>query len=358
MPKGSSTFEHTRLRELVSAIFVAAGCAPEEAGIVGDHLVDANLVGHESHGVIRVAKYIDWLDAGMVVANRHARIAVDTGAIVVVDGGFGFGQVIGLEAMRIGIKRAKEIGVAIVAICETGHLGRIGAFAEVAVEAGLASVHFVNTTGFGIPVAPFGGSDRRLSANPIAAGIPAPTGAPIILDIATSMIAEGKISVARNKGDTLPEGAVLDGHGRPTRDPAAFYTDPPGAILPFGAHKGSGLSVVAEILAGSLTGGGSSHAASPTASRLVNNMLTILIDPVRFSSMEAFGDDVRRLVDWVSASRPAVPGGRVLLPGDVERETRVQRLADGIPIDPATLDQIRQAARHVGADAVALGRVT
>lgn len=353
MPKGTTTFDHARLRELVSAIFEGAGCEPGEARIVADHLVDANLVGHESHGVIRVTKYVGWLAAGQVVANRHARIAIDTGMIVVVDGGFGFGQVIGLEAMRIGIKRAKEMGVAIVAIRETGHLGRIGAFAEVAAEAGLVSLHFVNTTGFGILVAPFGGTDRRLSANPIAAGIPGPDGAPIILDIATAMIAEGKINVALNKGEILPEGAVLDGRGRPTRDPASFYANPPGAILPFGAHKGSGLSVVAEILAGSLTGAGSSSAAGPTAGRLVNNMLTILIDPARFSSVEAFGDDVRQLVDWVTASPPTVPGGRVRLPGDVERETRAQRVANGVPLDAATLDQIREAARRVGADAVA-----
>jgi uncharacterized oxidoreductase len=197
-------------------------------------------------------------------------------------------------------------------------------------------------------VAPFGGTDRRLSANPIAAGIPAPGRAPIILDIATSMVAEGKIQVALNKGETLPEGTVLDGRGRPTRDPAAFYTDPPGAILPFGGHKGSGLSVITEILAGSLTGGGSSSAANPTAGRLVNNMLTIFIDPARFSSAEAFGEDVRGLIDWVTASPPMAADGRVRLPGDVERETRAERVASGIPLDAATIQQIREAARQVG----------
>lgn len=348
MVKGAPKFDHLQLRELIATIFAAAGCEADEPRIISDHLVEANLCGHESHGVIRAAKYVQWLAAGMVVANRHAEVALDAGAILIVEGGFGFGQVIGLEAMRMGIKRVKESGVALVAIRKTGHLGRIGAFAEVAAEEGIVSLHFVNTTGFGILVAPFGGVDRRLSANPIAAGIPASGRAPIILDIATSMIAEGKIQVALNKGETLPEGAVLDGHGRPTRDPAAFYADPPGAILPFGGHKGSGLSVITEILAGSLTGGGSSSTANPTAGRLVNNMLTILIDPARFSSVGLFGEDVRRLVDWVTASPPVEADGRVRLPGDVERETRVERLANGIPLDNITVNQIREAAGQVG----------
>ena len=146
------------------------------------------------------------------------------------------------------------------AIRNSGHLGRIGAWAEQLAEAGLASFHFVNTSGFGILVAPHGGSDRRLSANPIAAGVPVKGRRPLILDIATSAIAEGKIQVAKNKGEQLPPGLVLDGKGRPTTDPKAFYAEPPGAILPFGGHKGSGLSFFCEILAGSLTGG---HASNP-----------------------------------------------------------------------------------------------
>jgi uncharacterized oxidoreductase len=345
-------FRHGVLRDWIAAIFEASGSEPEEARIVADHLVDANLAGHESHGVIRVAKYIGWLQAGQVKPNRHARVTLDAGPLIGVDGDSGYGQVIALEASRLGIGRARELGAAIVAVCNSGHLGRIGAFAEDAARAGLVSLHFVNTSGFGILVAPFGGSDRRLSANPIGAGIPVPGRDPLILDIATSIIAEGKIQVARNKGELLPDGCVLDGAGRPTRDPAAFYADPPGAILPFGGHKGSGLSIVTEILAGAVTGGGASDPHGPTADRLVNNMLTIYLAPWSFSTPETYATDVRRLLDWISASPPATPGGEVLLPGDVERRNRSERMAKGVPLDTITIDQLREAARRVGAVAV------
>ena len=251
-------------------------------------------MGHDSHGIIRIPKYIDWVRAGQVRLNQHATLVSDRGALVVADGNYGFGQVIGREAMELAAARARIHGTATIAIRNSGHLGRIGAWPEMLAEQGLASVHFVNTSGFGILVAPFGGSDRRLSANPIAAGVAVKGGRPIILDIATSSIAEGKIQVARNKGEKLPPATVLDGYGRPTTDPEAFYANPPGAILPFGGHKGSGLSFFCEVLAGSLTGGLASNPRSPTADRLVNNMLSLVFDPRRLgmpaSSRKTFCD--------------------------------------------------------------------
>ena len=339
--------ESNHLRDFVRSIFAHAGSRRAEAEAVADHLVEANLTGHDSHGVIRVVKYIGWLGDGKLHANRHARIVLDAGVIVIVDGGGGYGQVIGAEAMRIGIDRAASNGAAVVAIRNTGHLGRIGAWAEMAADDGKVSVHFVNTSGFGILVAPFGGSDRRLSVNPIAAGVPVRGGEPLILDMATTVIAQGKIMVAHNKGAELPEGCIIDGRGRPSRDPEAFYADPPGAMLPFGGHKGSGLSLICEVLAGALTGGGSSHPDNPTADRLANNMLSVLFDPARFVGSDAFAEDLARLISWVKASPPARPGGAVLLPGEVERHTRAERLANGIPLDETTLEQLRSAARSV-----------
>jgi uncharacterized oxidoreductase len=336
------------LKAFVEAIFVAAGSESVEAEIVALHLVDASLAGHDSHGVIRVSKYVDWLRAGHVRANRHARIATDRGALVLVDGDFGFGQVIGKEAMEIAAERVALHGMATVAIRNSGHLGRIGAWPEMLAERGLASIHFVNTSGFGILVAPFGGSDRRLSANPIAAGAPTTRGRPIILDIATSVIAEGKIQVARNKGERLPPDAVLDGRGRPTTDPKVFYGSPPGAILPFGGHKGSGLSIFCEILAGSLTGGHASNPNAPTSERLVNNMLSLAFDPAAFGDPDAFADDVTQLVGWVKASPPIAPGGKVLLPGEIEEGLRRERLAEGLPVDDATWLALSATAASVG----------
>lgn len=338
------------LHDVLARLFRAGGSEAPEAEAVAAHLVEANLAGHDSHGAIRAPKYLAWVAAGELLANRHATVAVDAGPLVVVDGGFGYGQVIGAEAMALAIGRARTHGLALIGIRNSGHLGRIGAWAGMLAEAGLVSVHFVNTSGYGILVAPHGATERRLSANPIAAGAPGPDG-PIVLDIATSATAEGKIQVARNTGERLPPGLVLDGAGRPITDPAAFYRDPPGAILPVGGHKGSGLSVFCELLAGSLTGGGSSHPANPTAWRLVNNMLTLAVDPARLGDGHAFAADVARLTDWVRSARPALPGEPPLLPGEIERRTRAHRLRDGIPLDRETM---RQLAATAAAHGVAL----
>ena len=335
---------HQSLLDFSKAIFRAAGSSREEAEIVAAHLVEANLLGHDSHGVIRISKYVEWARDGRVAINRHAVLAVDNNALVVVDGQFGYGQVIGKEAMQIAEERAKVHGMAAVAIRNSGHLGRVGAWPEQLAERGLTSIHFVNTSGFGILVAPFGGSDRRLSANPIAAGVPNKGGHPIILDMATSSIAEGKIQIARNMGEKLPPNAVVDGRGRPTLDPNAFYAEPPGAILPFGGHKGSGLSFFCEILAGSLSGGLASNPRSPTAGQLVNNMLSIAFDPEGFVGAEAFAADVKRLVDWAKGSPPMTHGGKVRLPGDLEDEVRAERMSAGIPVDDATWKAITNTA--------------
>lgn len=336
------------LQDFGEAVFRAAGSNPDEARIVAAHLVEANLAGHDSHGVMRIYKYVAWVKAGQVIPNRHAEIVSDRGATLIVDGAFGYGQVIGKEAMALAAARVEANGFAAIAVRNSGHLGRIGAWAEDLAEQGYASFHFVNTSGFGILVAPHGGSDRRLSANPVAAGAPVKEGRPLILDIATSVIAEGKIQVARNKGEKLPPGMVLDGAGRPTTDPQAFYASPPGAILPFGGHKGSGLSLFCEILAGSLTGGLASNPKTPTAGRLVNNMLTLAFDPAAFGGSELFYADVKRLMEWTRASPPTELGRSVLLPGEIEDRTRAEREADGIPIDGETWAKIVAAAASVG----------
>jgi uncharacterized oxidoreductase len=347
----SARFAPELLAAYARDVFAAAGSDAREADIISRHLIEANLAGHDSHGIIRVKKYIEWARAGMVLPNRHAETVSDRGAALVVDGGFGYGQVIGREAMELAAKRVEAHGFAVVAIRNSGHLGRIGAWPEMLADAGYASFHFVNTSGFGILVAPHGGSDRRLSANPIAAGSPVAGGPPLILDIATSVIAEGKIQMMRNKKEKLAPGLVLDGHGKPTTDPEAFYASPPGAIFPFGGHKGSGLSLFCEIFAGSLTGGFSSHPKNPTANRLVNNMLTLAFDPEAFAGADFFRADLDRLLGWTKASPPIEKGGAVLMPGDIERRTRKEREANGVPVDAETLSQVLAAGASVGVKA-------
>jgi uncharacterized oxidoreductase len=339
------------LREFAAAVFRATGSADGEARTVGDHLVDANLAGHESHGVIRISKYVDWHAKGMVLANQHAVVVRETMCNAVIDGQFGYGQVIGREAMDLAIAKARQSGFCAMAIRNAGHLGRIGAWAEQVAQAGLASIHFVNTSGFGILVAPHGGTDRRLSANPIAASAPGPNGAPLVLDMSTSAIAEGKIQVALNHGERLPPGCTIDSEGRPNRDPAVFYGPPVGALLPIGGHKGYGLSIFCEIFAGALSGGQTTNPENATASRLVNNMLSLVFDAEAFCGADAFRAEIARLAAWVKASPPAAPGGEVLLPGEIERRTRARMERDGIPLDAMTR---RQIADRVAALKVAL----
>jgi uncharacterized oxidoreductase len=336
---------HDRLEPLVNDLFAAAGCRPAEHQRIAHYLVESNLVGHDSHGVIRVPTYIGWLRAGKVLANQSLKTVFENDAIIVVDGQFGFGQVMGEEATRLGINKAGRQGVAVVALRNSGHLGRIGDWAEMAARAGKVSLHFVNTSGGGILVAPFGGTQRRLSANPIAAGVPVPNGTPIIVDISTCTIAEGKIKVAFNKGATVPDGCILDGEGRPTNDPKAFYASPPGAILPFGGHKGYVLSILAEVFAGALTGGACSHFG---VDRVANNMLSIILDPAFFQAFDSFAEEILGFIDHVKSSRTVTPDGEILMPGEPEARTRSRRLRDGIEVDDTTWGQIAATARSLG----------
>jgi uncharacterized oxidoreductase len=337
---------HNRLRQLVTTIFQHAGCQTAEAQRIATRLVEANLVGHDSHGVIRVAPYVQWLQAGKVLADRSIQVVFENDAIAVVDGQFGFGQTIGEQAMNLGVAKCAKHGVAVVALRNAGHLGRIGDWPLMAAQAGLLSLHFVNTTGAGILVAPFGGTQRRMSANPIAAGVPVTGRAPILLDISACTLAEGKIRVALNKGVPVPENCIIDAQGRPTTDPNVFYANPPGAILPIAGHKGYGLAFLCEILAGALTGGGCSNPAN--AGRVINGMLSIFLDPRRFQSDAVFSAEIERFIGWVKSSEKVVKDGEILLPGDIEERTKALRLRNGIDIDATTWGQLAATAKTVG----------
>src|SRR5262245_9497370 len=342
---------HEQLKQLVTRIFAAAGCRPPENERIAHYLVEANLVGHDSHGVIRVPSYVTWLREGKVRANQELKVVHENDVIAVVDGQFGFGQVIGERAMQLGIAKCRKLGVAVVALRNPAHLGRIGDWAEMAARSGLMSLHFVNTSGVGILVAPVGGIDRRLSANPVAAGIPVKSGPPIIWDVSTSMIAEGKIRVALNKGVTVPPGCLIDSEGGPTNEPKVFYGPPPGAILPFGGHKGYGLSIIADIFAGALTGNGCSN---PAATRLTNGMLTILLAPGFFANEADFYAETERFVSYIRGARKTSPTAEILMPGEIEERTRAQRRAQGIDLDETTWGQIVATCRtlNVPVDAV------
>jgi len=344
-----------RLTDFAAAIFEHGGSSESEARQIAEHLVEANLTGHDSHGVSRIIRYVDYLQAGNVVPNQEITIALDAPAFAVVDGNMGYGQSTGGAVVDIGVDKARQSGVAVVAFRNVAHLGRIGAWAERAAAAGILSIHFVNTTGAGMLVAPYGGGDARLSTNPIAIGLPRPGQEPIIFDAATSFVAEGKVFVANNKGVATPPGALIDHAGRETTDPAALYADPPGAITTFGLHKGSGLCVMTDLLAGLLSGGG---CTAPNTTQLVNNMTSIYVDPSQFADNDAFQQETDRFAQWVKASPPIAGHSEILLPGEPERQRMADRQANGLPLDDTTWASIIEAARRVGMDEPTITQLT
>jgi uncharacterized oxidoreductase len=335
------------LIDLTQEIFAAAGSSEAEALCIARHLVEANLVGHDSHGVIRIMTYVQWAREGNVVPNQTVQVIMETDNLAVLDGRSGFGQSIGEQAVQMGIDKAAAAGGSVIALRDSAHLGRIGDWPQMAADANLLSLHFVNTSGKGMLVAPFGGISRRLSACPIAAGVPIVQGDPLILDISGCTMAEGKIRVALNKGVSVPEGSIIDGQGNPTNDPQVFYGDP-GAILPFGGHKGYGLTMIAEVLAGALTGGGCTNPKN--AGRLHNGMLSIYLDPYRFQDEAVLQQELKRFVEFVKSSETVTPDGEILMPGDPERRTKQRRLAEGIELDETTWTQIQETRQQLKVD--------
>jgi uncharacterized oxidoreductase len=334
------------LTSVVASIVRAAGSDEREAQIVATNLVAANLAGHDSHGVGMLPRYVEVVAEGGLTPNQHPTIELDSGPLLRVNGNQGYGQVIGLEAMELGIARARQHGVCLVGTTNSHHLGRIGQWAEQCIDAGIVSMHFVNV----LPrpmVAPFAGSDARFSTNPFCVGVPLAGQPPFVLDLATSRVAAGKIRVAYNKGETLPPGLLIDPQGKPTSDPKHGVVEPIGALLPFGEHKGYGIAMACELLAGAIAGGGTLHTQHDARRQIINNMLSILIDPRTYGTAEICAQHAAAFVDWVKASPPR-DGMDVLVAGDPERNKRAERLANGIPVDATTWDEIRAAGDKVG----------
>ena len=346
------------LRGLIARIFNAAGCDEAEATRIGRHLVSANLAGHDSHGVIRVPRYVQWLGEGKVRAGQTVTVAAESPTHAVLDGNLGFGQTIGPLAVDCGIAKAQAAGMAIVTLRNSGHIGRVGDWAERAAAAGLVSIHFVNV-GLGEIVAPFGGVDRRFGTNPFCIGVPQPDGPPLLLDFATSMVAEGKVLVASNGGKPVPYGALIGADGTLSSDPTLLYgpiegshvRDPgqgTGALRAFGDHKGSAIAFMCEILAGCLAGGPTAGPI-PGGKRggIVNGMLSIYLDPQHFGAAH-FAETARSFAEHVRSARPATPGTPVMVPGDVEAATRVARERDGVPLQAETWAAIQATAAALG----------
>jgi uncharacterized oxidoreductase len=331
-----------RLKAAIEAIVAKGGSAAREADLVAGNLVEANLTGHDSHGVGMIPRYVKSLLEGGLAVNQHPQILVDAGTMLRLDGRAGYGQVIGREAMTLGIERARKHGSCVVALGNSHHLGRIGHWAEQCLEAGLVSLHFVNVISRPI-VAPWGGRDARFGTNPVCIGIPRPNGEPFVLDFATSRIAQGKTRVAHNQGKSLAPGIVIDDKGDPTNNPRYSVIPPFGAIMPFGEHKGSGLALACELLGGALAGGGTQHMPDQGKMRVMNGMLSILIDPAKLGTAQFLAEQAEAFIAWEKASPPAAGVERVLIAGDPERAKRKQRLVEGLAIDATTWEEILAA---------------
>jgi uncharacterized oxidoreductase len=339
-----------RLTRVVTTLLERAGTESERALVCTDHLVLANLKGHDSHGVGMAPSYVRAIAAGKLFPNARPEVIQDRGATMVVDGRFGLGQPVAKETVDLAVARAKQMGVACVALRNACHIGRIGTYGEQCADAGLVSMHYVNVVGAGPAVAPYGGREPRMLTNPYCCTVPRPDGNHIVLDFATSAVAIGKLRVAHMKGEAAPPGVLIDGDGAPTTDTKAFFTPNAQAyLLPFGQHKGGGMQVLCELLGGALAGQWTMQPGSDRGyGAAVNNMLSIVIDPDAFGGREAYEAEAGAMIDYIRGTPPSLGIDRTRVPGDPERETQARRLAEGVPVDDGTWRDIIRAAESVG----------
>src|SRR3954462_1092867 len=333
--------DHTKLRAFAHRIVAAGGSSPEEAASVADHLIEANLRGHDSHGVGILLAYVRDLEAGTLKINQKPEVVSDTGTISVWDAHAGYGQTIARQAVEWAIGAAKQHGVAVNGLRNAHHIGRVGTYGEIAARAGMVALHFVNVASGPPPVAPFRGREGRFLTNPVCLAIPGTaSNEPILLDFSTSRVALGKVRVAHNAGKPMLDGALLDHAGQPTTDPSVMYSEPRGVVLPFGEHKGSGLALVCELLAGAIVGSATITSETPPERGIINGMLSIVIDPARLSSRDSMMSEIDAMIAWVKSAQPADPDLPVLVAGEPERMARAARVAKGIEIDDTTWAQL------------------
>ena len=332
------------LTAFVVALLRAKDTPAHIADVVADSLVLANRRGHDSHGVIRVPSYCKWIDSGWVVPAAEPDLTESQPHTLRVDGNFGFGQYVGRVAMARAIDLARG-GHCVVTIKRSGHLGRVGELMEQAAVAGMVAVGFTNTHGGGLVTAPFGGSERRLSANPVVGGAPLPGGdGPMVMDISTSAIAAGKVQVAAARGEALPEGCLVDAEGRPSNDPDDYEATPEGALLAFGGHKGYCLAMFSDVLAGALSGAGCSTVG---VDRVANGFFGLVLDPEAFCGAEFLNQQVGALVPHVKSSRLMEGHDEILYPGELEVRRAAERETH-VEVEEPTWRETAQVAEQLG----------
>ncbi len=337
--------EEPHLRALITAIFAKAGSSPQECEIVTRHLLEANLRGHDSHGVGMVPAYIANALEGEMQLNHTPRKILDQGNMLIFDGELGLGQSMATYVVNEAINRAKDTGSCVLALRNSHHIGRIGHWSEQCAAQGLVSLHFVNVVSKP-SVAPFGGRASRLGTNPVSIGIPRKEALPVIVDFATSQLAVGKIRVAYNKGVAAPEGALIDSTGQPTTNPAALFEEPYGALRSFGEHKGWALAFACEALAAALSGG-KTQSGPKSRNAIINSLFSIVVSPEKMGTQDSYFSELEEFIRWVQLP-PDGQDPSVLLPGDPERQKRADRLKHGIPVDGTTFQQLLETGKSVG----------
>jgi uncharacterized oxidoreductase len=346
------------LLDFATRLMKAAGVPAPDASIVAEHLVGANLRGHDSHGVLRLPQYVDFLRKGDYQTDVGLRIESEAPGVVVADGGWGLGPVQAHRLLDLVMPKAKELGVASGVMSRVGHVGRLGEYAEKAAGQGLILIASVNNGGAGQRVAPPGGLAGRLGTNPLCAGVPT-DGDPVVLDFGTSAVAEGKVRYYYFNGrKPVPEGWLLDGQGQPTTDPSVLYEPPLGSIRPMGgdqAYKGFGLALVIDMLTGGLSGGRTSHPEAGAAKG--NNLLFIVLDPAKFAGRETLVREASGVARYVRETPRAEGVAAILLPGDPELNMLEFRQVQGIPLEDGHWAKLTELAASLGVEAPDPSRV-
>ena len=335
-----------RIRAIGQALLVASGAPPEEAETVMRHCVNANLAGHDSHGIIMVPNYIERMKAGHIVPGAPWRIVQESLTTTVVDGNWGFGYVANERAMQYTIEKARTANVAACTVFRQGHIGRLASYPLMAVEAGMIGLITADSGRSPKHVAPYGGAEPRLGTNPISIAVPSDLEGPLFLDMATSAVAAGKISLAVARGQSVPEGWIIDKDGRATTDPTQHRKG--GALLPLGGsegYKGYGLAVMVEILCGLLTGLG--FGVEPTG-RHNDGCFMAVFKVEAFRPLAQFKREVSEFARYLQDTRPAEGFTRVYYPGEIEHERERDRRANGIEVEDATMRKLRELAEEHG----------
>jgi len=304
-------------------------------------MVDANRVGHDSHGVIHLPKYVRELEAGLIQPGATIETRHESASIAVLDGNWGFGPVIATRAVELAIEKATQTDISAVAVSRCNEVGRLGGYACLAADAEMIGMLMANDHGGGTCVAPHGGIEGRLSTNPIACAVPMDGHDPIVLDMSTSVVASGKVRVKQHRNEAVPQGWLINAKGESTTNPDDFYGVPPAALLPFGGiaqHKGFGLSVIVDILAGALTGTGCSQGAD---ARVGNGLFVLVINVASFRAFPGFSAEIEQFIGYLKSAKRAAGVDAIRMPGELRWEEQRKREREGIPIDAKTWQQIQ-----------------